>query len=47
MACGIVGTPAATVDRWAGAIVEGVDNKAGSSDLPVGRLVERGVESYF
>src|SRR6266446_5374155 len=30
-----------------GAIAEGVDNKAGSSDLPVGRLVERGVESLL
>jgi hypothetical protein len=24
-----------------------IDNKTGSSDLPVGRLVERRVESYF
>jgi hypothetical protein len=26
---------------------DGVDNKTGSSDLPVGRLVDGAVESYF
>ena len=26
---------------------DGVDNETGSSDLPVGQFVERGVESFF
>jgi len=26
---------------------DGVDNKTGSSDLPVGQFVDRAVESYF
>jgi hypothetical protein len=34
---------AASVD----AKTAGVDNKTGSSDLPVGRFVDRAVESYF
>jgi len=27
--------------------IDGVDNKTGSSDLPVRRFVDRAVESYF
>jgi hypothetical protein len=46
MARGIVGAPAATVDHCAARVrlLKASTNKAGSSDLPVGRLVDRRVQ---